>query len=321
MDTDSSPLALLCAAVLSCRLLFQALTCCNVLRPLHQQPQPSQQLHLPSVPQQQQQQPAGLAEPQASCAVWVTRSSWLCLSVWLCLGCHLNTWSCVLDWSKWWLGWPAALLASSLFWPVSLCTAAVALARCKQAAFSSATAVTELTQYQVVQQAIPDIHAWFFFGACRWSNLVRPATAALKLASNTSAYADSQLAPSRRRQLLSKLGTSATTNQADIADWLDQHSRQYGSYRTSTDSSRSTAAEGTLVFTAGGAASNGSLVDGVTNALIMSGTSRWPAVYSVRELQMSIIALFVVTIVASILQFAVIWLWKLLRFNPEDLPK
>jgi hypothetical protein len=62
-------------------------------------------------------------------------------------------------------------------------------------------------------------------------------------------------------------------------------------------------------------------VDGLTNALIMTGTSRWPNAYTARQLQLSVIVLFVVVVVASCVQLAAIGLWKLLKLNPDDLPK
>lgn len=158
---------------------------------------------------------------------------------------------------------------------------------------------------------------------CRWSNLVQPASAALQLTSNSSNYADSQLSPSRRRALLS---SSSSSEQATVADWLDEHSRQHGSYRSvsaaaGTAATRSSTGDGSLAFSSAGTASNGSLVEGLTNALIMTGTSRWPNAYTARQLQLSIIVLFVVVVAASCLQVAAIGLWKLLRLNPDDLPK
>jgi hypothetical protein len=153
--------------------------------------------------------------------------------------------------------------------------------------------------------------------AGRWSNLVRPAAAAPQLTTNSIAYtavpgSDSQVQPSRRRQLLGK-----GSNQAVVAaSWLNEHSRVQGGYRAG-----STGADGTLIFSDSGTTSNGSLVDGLTNTLIMTGTSRWPAVYTVGQLHLSIIVLFAVLVVASVLQVAVIGLWKLFRFKAEDLPK
>jgi hypothetical protein len=44
-------------------------------------------------------------------------------------------------------------------------------------------------------------------------------------------------------------------------------------------------------------------------------------VYSARELQLSIIVLFAVVVVASILQGVVILLWKVFKFKAENLPK
>lgn len=153
--------------------------------------------------------------------------------------------------------------------------------------------------------------------ACRWSNLVRPAGAALQLTTNSTAYTDSQVQPSRRRQLLGK-----ASNQAVVAaNWLDEHSRIHGSYRTTNADARSTGADGTLDFSNSGAASNGSLVDGLTNSLILTGTSRWPSEYTVSQLHLSIIVLFVVVVLATVLQVAVVGLWKLFRLKSEDLPK
>lgn len=158
---------------------------------------------------------------------------------------------------------------------------------------------------------------------CRWSNLVQPASAALQLTSNSSSYADSQLSPSRRRALLSSC--SSSSEQAAVADWLTEHSRQHGSYRSASAAgiavARSSAGDGSLAFSSAGTASNGSLVEGLTNALIMTGTSRWPNAYTARQLQLSIIVLFVVVVAASCLQLAAIGLWKLLKLNSDDLPK
>jgi hypothetical protein len=150
---------------------------------------------------------------------------------------------------------------------------------------------------------------------------VQPASAALQLTTNSSTYTDSQLRPSRRRALLG----SSNSEQAVVADWLDQHSRQHGSYRSSSAAgaaaARSTAGDGSLDFSSAGTARYGSLVDGLTNALIMTGTSRWPNAYTARQLQLSVIVLFVVVVVASCVQLAAIGLWKLLKLNPDDLPK
>lgn len=153
--------------------------------------------------------------------------------------------------------------------------------------------------------------------ACRWSNLVQPSTAATTLTSNSSTYTDQQLLPSRRRQLL---GSGSKHEQQAVADWLDQQSRTNGEYKPSS-LTRSSSTGGTLVFSSQGTSSNGTLVQGLTNALIITGTSRWPAVYSARELQLSIIVLFVVVVVASILQGVVILLWKVFKFKAENLPK
>lgn len=155
--------------------------------------------------------------------------------------------------------------------------------------------------------------------ACRWSNLVKPAAAAAQVITNSSTYTDQQLQPSRRRQLL---GAGDSQQQQAVADWLDQQSRVYGDYQASSTSSKGVrSADSTLEISAQGTASNRTLVDGLTNALIMTGTSRWPSVYTARELQLSIIVLFVVVVVASLLQGVVILVWKVLRLKAEDLPK
>lgn len=155
--------------------------------------------------------------------------------------------------------------------------------------------------------------------ACRWSNLVKPATDATKLTTNSSTYTDQSMQPSRRRQLL---GAGSKHEQQAVADWLDQQSRVYGDYQASSGhTTRDRSTDGTLQFSAQGTASNGTLVDGLTNALIMTGTSRWPSVYTARELQLSIVVLFAVVVAASILQGLVILVWKVLRLKAEDLPK
>lgn len=75
------------------------------------------------------------------------------------------------------------------------------------------------------------------------------------------------------------------------------------------------------MFTAEVAAGNASQVNVSTNALILTGTSRWPNGYNATQLQMSVLVLFVVVIVATVVQVVVIGLWKLFKLKPEDLPK
>ena len=133
----------------------------------------------------------------------------------------------------------------------------------------------------------------------------------MKLTSNTSMYSPKQLQPQHRRQLLS-------SGNKEVVRWLDYNSQTHGSYLASNEARGSPS--GTLSFTANGTA-NSSLVDGTTNALILTGTSRWPTAYTVRELQMSIIVLFAVLAVATLLQGVVLGLWKLFRFDPEGIPK
>lgn len=66
---------------------------------------------------------------------------------------------------------------------------------------------------------------------------------------------------------------------------------------------------------------NGSLVCDLTKAFIKTGTSRWPAAYTAKELQLGIAVLFAAVAVAFCLQLVVIGLWKLLKLNPIDKPK
>jgi MFS superfamily sulfate permease-like transporter len=75
------------------------------------------------------------------------------------------------------------------------------------------------------------------------------------------------------------------------------------------------------VLTPAGTTGNNSLVVGSTTSLIMTGTSRWPAAYTARELQLGIIVLFAAVVVASCLQLVVIGLWKMLKFSADDKPK
>lgn len=137
----------------------------------------------------------------------------------------------------------------------------------------------------------------------------------MKLTSNGSAYTPQQLQRQHRRQLL-----SSGAGHADVERWLHNNSRVHGSYMPSNALSRSST-DGTLDFAADGTASNGSLVGGLTNALVITGTSRWPAAYTTRELNLSVIALFAVLAAATLLQGVVLGLWKLFRFDPNGLPK
>lgn len=154
--------------------------------------------------------------------------------------------------------------------------------------------------------------------------MVQPVTGALKLSTDQPAYAPEQLKPSHCRSLL-------TSTDRAVSDWLDSNAQQHGSYVASSSSttphSRSspgtTRGEGTLVFTdeTAAGAGNSSEATGVTNSLILAGTSRWPNEYNARQLQMSVLVLFVVLIVASLLQLVVIGVWRIFKFKPEDLPK
>lgn len=146
---------------------------------------------------------------------------------------------------------------------------------------------------------------------CRWSNLVQPADAAIKVTTNSSLYTPQQL--QQRRHLL---GSTSSSSSKELESWFNNNSRVYVA---STDTRSGT--DGTLAFSADGTVSNGSIVDGLTNALIMTGTSRWPSAYTARELQMAIIALFAVVTAATVLQGLVLLLWRVFKLNAEDLPK
>lgn len=150
---------------------------------------------------------------------------------------------------------------------------------------------------------------------------MQPVTGALKLSIDQPAYTPTQLQPSHRRSLL------ASSDHA-VSDWLDSNSQQHGQYVASSSGTdkhssnpSSTQAEGTLVFTADVATGNASQANVSTNALILAGTSRWPNGYNATQMQLSVLVLFVVVVVASVVQVVVIGLWKLLQLKPEDLPK
>jgi hypothetical protein len=185
----------------------------------------------------------------------------------------------------------------------------------------------------------------------RWSNLVKPAQKALQLTSNSSAY-DAQTLPSQqqRRRLLSlhhgheylahlydrqmeqrqrrqlrqaaasrNGGSSDATTRQDVAAWLSENSQAHGSYVGSNSSGSGTT--GALVFAADGSSNGNALVPGATNALLVAATTRWPAAYSVRELEISLLVLFAATAVATVLQVVAWAVWKLFKLNAEDYPK
>lgn len=126
---------------------------------------------------------------------------------------------------------------------------------------------------------------------------MRPDATSLTLATNSS-YSDSRL-NTRGRVLLGS-----------------QQSSRHGS-----TPAQNTADSSLALAPANMPTNNGSLVDDLTEAFIKTGTSRWPAAYTAKELQLSIGVLFVAVAVASCLQLVVIGLWKLLKLNPNDKPK
>lgn len=168
---------------------------------------------------------------------------------------------------------------------------------------------------------------------------MKPAESALRLATNSAPYMPEQLTPSHHRRQLLKSSSSSTHDDqqaAAISKWLDDATSRgphSGGYVGSNDGlqgfrAAADAADGTLVFhdSGGSSADNSSSLaaggaGGLTNTLILAGTSRWPSGYTVRELHMTIIVLFAVVVVASVLQLVVVWGWKLFRLNPDDLPK
>jgi hypothetical protein len=137
----------------------------------------------------------------------------------------------------------------------------------------------------------------------------------MALTTNSTAYATQALQPSHRRQMLD-------TAHSDPSGVLGGTSTAPGSRKIEAGTeTRANAGEGTLVFNPGSGTSNSSFVEDVTNALILTGTNRWPSTYTVRQLHLTIVSLFVVVVAASMLQAVVLGLWRLFRLDPDDLPK
>lgn len=175
------------------------------------------------------------------------------------------------------------------------------------------------------------MHTWLralFLPACRWSNLVKPAQQAFKLTMDApTPYASLGSSQRRRRQLLASetrgAGVGTADRQLNVSAWLSQNSQAHGSY-TASNASNAAAATNTLVFAADGS-SNGSTLFGSgssnINALLLAATTRWPASYSVRELQISVLVLFAAVAVATVLQVLTWLAWRLFKLNAADRPK
>lgn len=101
--------------------------------------------------------------------------------------------------------------------------------------------------------------------------------------------------------------------EVSISDWLAQH-KHIGPYQSSNRSTGTGASSsGVFVF-----ASNGSSTSNLS--LLATGVTRQPKYFSLHDLQLSVLTLGIAVVGATLLQWLVAGLWRLLQLNAKKMP-
>ncbi|WIA37428.1 hypothetical protein OEZ86_014352 [Tetradesmus obliquus] len=130
-------------------------------------------------------------------------------------------------------------------------------------------------------------------------------THAQRLASMQQLQQQFEQDATRRRRLLSAGSRS-------IDQWFLQHA-DFGTFQSSNGS---IAGNNSGVFVVSASSGSGSSSD----AILLAGTTRQPADFSLHDLRMSVLTLAVAVAVATLLQGLAVGAWKLFRLNPDNLP-
>jgi len=132
----------------------------------------------------------------------------------------------------------------------------------------------------------------------------------------------------RQQQESEKLAASSrgTSKRLSVTDWLHAMEAVHGVYRPSNRSdSRNSRSQGSGLF-ALAVDPSGNLTAGfasdaaVASAVLLAGTSRQPAEYTLHQLKMSLLVLLVAILGTTVLQLLSIGLWNLLRLDKGKMP-
>lgn len=139
-------------------------------------------------------------------------------------------------------------------------------------------------------------------------------THAQRLASMQQLQKQFEQDATRRRRLLSAGSTAGqpATGSRSIDQWFLQHA-DFGTFQSSNGS---IAGNNSGVFVVSASSGSGSS----SHAILLAGTTRQPADFSLHDLRMSVLTLAVAVAVATLLQGLAVGAWKLFRLNPDNLP-